>query len=222
MTISPVSSSSLMISFGDVISQEISLNVQRAYKCIKNLEDENIMEITPSYITIFLSFDIFHYDFEKLENKLIDIIDLNIKLEENQEIINIDVYYGLEVALDLELISHNTNLSIKEIIKIHSQKIYDVYAIGFLAGFGFLGIVDDLIATKRLQTPRKKVLKGSVGIADNQSGVYPQDSSGGWNIIGRTNKELFVDGKSPLEVGKRVQFNPITKEKFIDGGGTFD
>jgi KipI family sensor histidine kinase inhibitor len=222
MTILPVSGSSLIISFGDVISQEISLNVQKAYKCITLLKDENIIEITPSYATIFISFNIFKYDFDKLKKKLIDIIDLDIQLKKDKEIIQIDVYYGLEVGLDLELISKNTNLSIKNIIKLHSQKIYDVYAIGFLAGFGFLGEVDKKIATKRLKTPRKKILKGSVGIANNQSAVYPQDSPGGWNIIGRTNKILFANGKSPLKVGKKVQFNPITKEEFLQNGGTLD
>lgn len=222
MRIVPVSSSSLMISFGNEISKEISLSVQKAYRCITKLEDDYLMEITPSYTTILVGFDIFKYDFIGLKNKLIDIIDLDIELEKNQEIINIDVYYGLEVALDLELISKNTNLSTQDIIKIHSQKIYDVYAIGFLPGFGFLGEVDERISTKRLESPRKKIRKGSVGIANNQSAVYPKDSPGGWNIIGRTNKELFIGNKSPLEIGKKVKFNPITKEEFLKTGGTLD
>jgi KipI family sensor histidine kinase inhibitor len=93
---------------------------------------------------------------------------------------------------------------------------------GFLPGFGFLGEVDTRIATPRLAAPRKKVPAGSVAIADRQTAVYPRASAGGWNIIGKTTHNLFdsgLDSLSPLSFGKRVRFNPITKEEFLAQGG---
>jgi KipI family sensor histidine kinase inhibitor len=222
MNIKPISTNSLMLYFGDTISSEISSKVQKAYQFITNLNDSAFIEIIPSYTTIFISYDIFKYDYEQLEKKLLTEIDLTKNLIYDDELINIDVYYGVEVGLDLENISQQKKLPIEEIIYLHSNKIYDVYAIGFLPGFGFLANVDDKIATPRLATPRKKVLKGSVAIADKQTAVYPKDSAGGWNIIGKTTKKLFdISNKflSPLGVGKKVKFNPITKNKFINFGG---
>ncbi len=222
MNIKPISTNSLMLYFGDTISSEISSKVQKACQFITNLNDSAFIEIIPSYTTIFISYDIFKYDYEQLEKKLLTEIDLTKNLIYDDELINIDVYYGVEVGLDLENISQQKKLSIEEIIHLHSNKIYDVYAIGFLPGFGFLANVDDKIATPRLATPRKKVLKGSVAIADQQTAVYPKDSAGGWNIIGKTTKKLFdISNKnlSPLSVGKKVKFNPITKNEFIHFGG---
>ena len=118
--------------------------------------------------------------------------------------------------------SLKTNLSIEEIIEIHSSKSYDVYAIGFSPGFAFLASVDKKIAIPRLSSPRKSIPKGSVAIADTQTAVYPQQSPGGWNIIGRTAMELFdknLEKLSPLSVGYKVKFNPISKEEFLSQGG---
>lgn len=213
---------SLIIYFGDEINQEISSKVKNAYKCLKNLNDKGLIEIIPSYTSIFINFDIFKYDFSSLKQKIISSIDLSIKNEINEEIITIDVYYGIEVAFDLENISKQTKLSINEIITLHSNKLYDVYAIGFLPGFAYLGNVDKQIAIPRLSSPRKIIPKGSLAIANTQTAIYPQDSPGGWNIIGKTAMQLFdknLSTLSPLHVGNKIKFNSITKEKFLAQGG---
>ncbi|MBD3831176.1 MAG: carboxyltransferase domain-containing protein, partial [Arcobacter sp.] len=148
--------------------------------------------------------------------------DLQIDENFEEKIVEIDVYYGTEVGFDLEYLSSKTTLSIEEIIKIHSNKLYDVYAIGFLPGFAYLAKVDEKIAFPRLSTPRKIVPKGSVAIADFQTAIYPQQSPGGWNIIGKTTFELFdkkLENLSPLNVGDKVKFNPISKEEFLVQGG---
>lgn len=213
---------SLIIYFGDEISQDISSKVKNAYLCLKNLNIEGLIEIIPSYNSIFITYDIFKYDYEEIKQKLQDSIDLTKTDNEEEKIVQIDVYYGTEVALDLESMSEKTSLSIEEIIKIHSNKLYDVYAIGFLPGFAYLASVDEKIAMPRLSSPRKVIPKGSVAIADTQTAVYPQNSPGGWNIIGRTTMELFdkkLDTLSPLSVGNKVKFNPISKEEFLKQGG---
>ena len=157
-----------------------------------------------------------------MKNVLEKNIDLSLEDETEEKIVTIDVYYGSDVGLDLEDMGIKTNLSVEEIIKIHSQKLYDVFAIGFLPGFAYLASVDERIALPRLSTPRKQIPKGSVAIANTQTAVYPQASPGGWNIVGRTAMELFdknLEQLSPLSVGNKVKFNPISKEEFLNQGG---
>ena len=213
---------SLVIYFGNEIDPEIAKNVQKAYLSLKHLKIEGIIELIPSYTSIYVSYDIFKYDYDSLIQLLKNSIDLNYIDASEKSIISIDVYYGKEVGLDLEDISTKTKLSIDEIINLHSTKYYDVYAIGFAPGFAFLASVDEQISIPRLSSPRKIVPKGSVAIADTQTAVYPQSSPGGWNIIGRTAMELFdkkLERLSPLSVGAQVKFNIITKKEFLKQGG---
>lgn len=213
---------SLIIYFGDAIDPEIAKNVQKAYLSLQEKNIKGIIEIIPSYTSIFISYDIFKYDYDSVTQILKSNINLEYKEESQKKIIYIDVYYGKEVGLDLEDICIKTKLTIDEIIEIHSKKYYDVYAIGFAPGFGFLASVDKSIATPRLSSPRLSVPKGSVAIADTQTAVYPQSSPGGWNIIGRTAIELFdkkLKELSPLNVGAQVKFNKISKEEFLSQGG---
>ncbi len=223
MEIKIASENSLMIYFGKKIDEDIATMVKKAYLCLKNLNLDGVFEIIPSYTSIFISYDIFKYDFSSISKLLKESIDLEQEQDLEQNIINIDVYYGTEVGLDLEDMSKKTNLSIDEIINLHSQKLYDIYAIGFLPGFAYLASVDEKIAMARLVTPRKQIPKGSVGIADTQTAVYPQNSPGGWNIIGRTAMQLFdknLEKLSPFTMGDKVKFNPISKEQYLSQGGT--
>jgi len=213
---------SLIIYFGDEISQDVASKVKTAYSCLQDLKLDGIIEIVPSYSSIFITYDIFKYDFNSIKEKLKESINLEKTVNEKEKIVTIDVYYGSEVGLDLEDMSVKTKLSIDEIIEIHSSKLYDVYAIGFLPGFAYMASVDERIAMPRLSSPRKQIPKNSVSIADTQTAVYPQASPGGWNIIGRTALELFdknLDSLSPLSVGNKVKFNPISKEEFLKQGG---
>lgn len=213
---------SLIIYFGDKIEEKTANKIKKAYLSIKNLNLDGLVEIIPSYTSIFIQFDIFKHDYKSLKSLLLNSINLDIKEDFEEKIITIDVYYGLEVGFDLQKISLEKSLTIDEIIKIHSSKIYDVYAIGFLPAFAYLGCVDEKIASARLKTPRTFVPKGSVAIADFQTAVYPQNSPAGWNIIGKTALELFdkkLDTLSVFQVGNRVRFNPISKEEFLFQGG---
>ena len=222
MEIKVASVDSVLICFENEISKETSLKVSNYYHFLKSLENKAFIEIVPSYSTILLTYDIFKYDFYSLKKYLEENVNTSSKENIQSKILEIDVYYGKEVALDLELISKDTNLSIEEIIELHSNKLYDVYAIGFLPGFAYLASVDEKIARPRLKTPRKKIPKNSVAIADTQTAIYPQESPGGWNIIGRTAKELFdknLESLCPLDVGDKVKFNSISKEEFLAQGG---
>lgn len=222
MVLKIASVDSLIIYFGNEINEKTAFDVRKAYLCLKSLNIDGLIEIIPSYTSIFISYDIFKYSYSSLKELLEKSIDLAYEEDSKENIITIDVYYGEEVGLDLKSMSEKTKLSIEEIIKIHSSKLYDVFAIGFLPGFAYLASVDKRIALPRLSTPRKQIPKGSVAIADTQTAVYPQNSPGGWNIIGRTNMELFDKSHeklSPLSVGDKVKFNPISKEEYLHQGG---
>lgn len=224
MQIKLASVDSVIIYFSDSISKEVSLKVKAAYKILRELKNKSFIEIIPSYNSILITYDLFSFNSDEIKIYLEDALnDICIEEKEVKEPIIIDVYYGEEVALDLQRVASLSKLSIDEVIKIHSSKIYDVYAIGFLPGYAYLAALDDEIKTPRLKTPRKKIPKGSVAIADNQTAVYPQSSPGGWNILGRTTFEFFDKSLallSPISIESRIKFNPISKEAFLNQGGT--
>jgi len=226
MNIKLASVDSVIIYFSDTISKETSQKVKSAYKLLKSLDDKNLIEIVPSYTSILITYDIFKYNYEEIQIFLEDVLrDLKVEEESSLEIINVDVYYGEEVGIDLQRVANKANISIEEVIQIHSSKTYDVFAIGFLPGFAYMASVDERIVTSRLESPRKKIPKGSVAIADTQTAIYPQNSPGGWNILGKTTFELFdktLESLSPITIESRIKFNPISKEEFLKQGGNLE
>lgn len=215
---------SLIIYFGDKIDQETSKKVQNAYQILKNSNDDIFIEIVPSYSSILVRFNLLHVTHDEVEKRAKELLTngQDISICTNNELVEIPVYYGLDVGFDLKFIAKTHNLSVDEVIKIHWQKEYLVYAIGFLPAFAYMGKVDERIATPRLANPRASIPKGSVGIAENQAAIYPQKSPGGWQILGRTPIEMFdleYEGYSRLKVGNRVRYKPISKDEFIKLGG---
>lgn len=131
-----------------------------------------------------------------------------------KQVITIPVYYNGE---DLGLIAEQHQLSLEEVISIHTSKIYRVYMVGFLPGFAYMGSVDERIAMARRSAPRIKVAAGSVGIAGFQTGIYPLDSPGGWQLLGQTPLRIFDKEKEhpcKLQAGDAVQFISISKTMF--------
>ena len=224
MKIKVASVDSLIIYFSDIISKEDSLLVKAAYNRLREFNDCGIIELIPSYSSILVTYDIFKYSYKEFEEFLLKELNGIKSLDESEtQLIVVDVYYGKEVGFDLEVVAKNSNLTIDEVIKLHSAKIYDVYAIGFLPGFAYLASIDERLKTSRLETPRKKIPKGSVAIADTQTAIYPKDSPGGWNILGRTTLELFdknLEELSPITIESKIKFNPISKEEYLLQGGS--
>jgi KipI family sensor histidine kinase inhibitor len=133
------------------------------------------------------------------------------------------VYYAPESGEDLENLAAGAGLSTEEVIAIHSDTEYRVYAIGFAPGFAYLGQVDERIAAPRLATPRQRVPRGAVAIADRQTAVYPAVSPGGWNLIGRCPLRMFdpdAQPSMPVTVGDRVRFEPVSRARFLELGGS--
>jgi KipI family sensor histidine kinase inhibitor len=132
------------------------------------------------------------------------------------------VWYDLSVGPELSLLSQRSGLAVEEVIRRHSEREYQVFALGFAPGFAFMGLVEEVLAAPRLNTPRKKVAAGSVGIAERQTAAYPVVSPGGWNLIGRTPAKLFDrerDGYSLMQPGDTVRFEAVSHAEFINLGG---
>ena len=214
---------SIIVYFADVISKQNASIVQHNYAVLKNLKDSGFIDLTPSYTSILICYDLKRYSYDSLVEYLGEILsDESKESQEEGRLVEVPVYYDEEVGFDLKRVAEMAGVGIKDVIELHSKMIYSVYTIGFLPGFAYLGEVDKKIATPRLETPRTKIPKGSLGIADNQSAVYPVASPGGWNIVGRTYLDMFdkkLDGFSYLSVGDRVKFKPISRDEFIKNGG---
>ena len=135
------------------------------------------------------------------------------------------VYYGPEVGLDLDEVCDYSGLSRDEVVRIHSEQTYRVYAIGFSPGFAYLGITDQRIALPRKATPRQKVPTGSVGIAGSQTAIYPSATPGGWQIVGRTPQKMIdwdSDSLALVAVGDKVRFRSIDRQQYLELGGSLD
>lgn len=215
---------SVIIYFGEKIGESVAKEVRQSFYTLKNANLKHVTEIIPSYTSIMISYDFLSINHKQICKEIDGVLD-HINEFSNEiatRFVSIPVYYGNEVGLDLEEISRMKNRSIEEIISLHVNKEYFVYAIGFSPGFPYMGEVDPMLATPRLANPRAKVPKGSVGIADNQTAIYPQLSPGGWQILGRTPLEMFdtsYDGFSYLKVGDKVKFRSINKDEFLELGG---
>ncbi len=213
---------SVIIYFGDVISEDISSKVRNAYFSLKDEPLKGVYEVVPSFSSLLVKYDILTYSQEQIEKILIKRFENLKDVKLNSTLVEIPAFYSTQTGLDLQDLSHKLSLSIEEIISLHVKQEYFVYAVGFLPAFAYLGETDKRIFCKRLENPRKQIPKGSIGIADSQTAVYPEESPGGWNIIGRCPIELFsekYDGLSYLKMGDRVKFKPINKDEFLNLGG---
>jgi KipI family sensor histidine kinase inhibitor len=214
---------SLIIYFAEQANAEIAVKVQKAQLLIRQEMSKVIIDLIPSYTSILVVFNLFESDHHQITNKL-QMILKNLPINSNTQgaLIELPVYYSVESGPDLNAIAKHANLSTEEIVAIHQQQEYRVYAIGFAPGFAYLGEVDERIAMPRLSTPRMKVPKGAVAIADRQTAIYPSTSPGGWNIIGLCPIEMFSANKKPnmpVQVGDRVKFTAISKDEFFALGG---
>ncbi|MDN9011382.1 5-oxoprolinase subunit PxpB [Brevibacillus laterosporus] len=144
------------------------------------------------------------------------------KLEQQSRLIEIPVCYGGEYGPDLEEVAKYHQITPEEVIRIHSSAVYKVYMIGFAPGFPYLGGMSTEIATPRRASPRLQIPVGSVGIGGEQTGVYPIETPGGWQLIGRTPLALFRAKQNPpsyLRAGDTVRFRPITQQEYLEWGG---
>jgi len=200
----------IRVVFGDTIDLEVNEKVRRFYFFVKSLELREIIDITPSFCSCLICFNNMAISFKDLTSlllkKTVDIESVALPMPVTHEI---PVIYGEENGPDMEFISAYSGLTKDEIIKIHTATVYTVFSIGFMPGFPYLGTLDKRLYAPRLETPRVRVPKGSVGLAQLQTGIYTFESPGGWRIIGKTETTLFDYRKKPysvLGIGDKVRF----------------
>ena len=208
---------SLLVELGDDISPAVNQKVQELFSAIDRQRFKGILDLVPSYRSLLIIYDPLCISLDEIKAGIKEIWNNpdQSRLPQPQTV-KIPVVYGGEYGPDLELVAQYHNLTPREVIDFHTRPAYRVYMIGFTPGFPYLGEVPDAIATPRRETPRTLVPKGSVGIAQRQTGIYPVDSPGGWQIIGWTPVKLFDPfGKPPshLVMGDRVQFHAITAQE---------
>lgn len=208
----------LTIEYGNEISEDISNKVRSMMVALELNKIEGIIEIVPTYRSLMIHYDALTIGYDDLvkELKLLEDKLEDISLPE-PEIIEIPTVYGGEYGPDIENVAKHNGITVDEIIKIHSSKEYLIYMLGFTPGFPYLGGMDKRIATPRLKSPRTKINKGSVGIAGKQTGIYPIDSPGGWQLIGRTPLKLYEPNREVpilLKAGNYIKFVPITEEQY--------
>jgi KipI family sensor histidine kinase inhibitor len=214
---------SAVIYFGDVASAEISAQVQQCADLIASQLGAALIDIVPSYASLLVIYNVFEIDHLAVNKTLRKILSnlAEVKISDGKVVL-LPVYYSIESGPDLALLANNAGLSVDDVIAIHQSQEYRVYAIGFAPGFAYLGEVDKRIAAARLATPRQKVPRGAVGIADRQTAVYPAVSPGGWNLIGLCPQRMFDPAASPtmpVAVGDRVKFDAISRDEFLALGG---
>ncbi len=209
--------SALMVRFGQKIDPGINELANQLADEIITGQWNGITTIVPGYASLAIHYDPEFWSFDSLKKKILKgklIRGGNISRQ--GKLVEIPVVYGGEDGPDLLEISRALALTPEEIIQRHAERLYRVYFIGFQPGFPYLGGMDPSIAVPRLKIPRTSVPAGSVGIAGEQTGIYPQDSPGGWRIIGRTQLRLFyVDHDPPalLSAGDSVRFVPLIESK---------
>jgi KipI family sensor histidine kinase inhibitor len=221
--ISNLGDSTVYCDFGTEVNETINSNVIDYFNYLSKLMSQGklkeINNLTPSYNKLLVGFDLSLTNY----NKIKDII-LNLKIEKNEKKqsmkVDIPICCDEDYGIDFDRLSKKLNLSKKEILSLYLNKEYFCYMTGFIAGMPFLGDVEKKIRCERLETPRVKVPKGSVGITEQFANIYTFESPGGWNIIGKTPKQIFIKSnlKDPalIKPGDKVVFYQISKKEYLN------
>lgn len=221
-SISPVGESAILLEFGHTIDLDLPYLIGQYTAMIKRAFGSTLVNCTPSYTSLLVEFHPIYCSAEALTYYINNLNFADKPPLGSVNIKTLPTYYATEVAPDLASLARHCSLSVDEVISLHSGSTYTVCAIGFTPGFAFLAELPKALHMLRHQTPRTRVRKGSVGIANNQTAVYPSDTPGGWQIIGNCPLTLFNKAspeQSLLTVGDKVRFEPIDHGTFLSLGG---
>ena len=218
--ISPLGDRSILIDFGGEISSESLEKVLFYKEKIESSRFKQKVEVINTYNSLLISyvFTIEDVYSEVLRFKRL-LSEANIPKKSNYKIFQIPVCYDEEFGLDLEYISNENDLAKEDIIELHTAPLYQIYFIGFLPGFLYLGGLDKRLHISRKKSPRRAVEKGAVGIGENQTGIYPKSSPGGWQILGKTPIDLFNKNEDPptqFSAGDKIKFNSVSINEFLE------
>lgn len=216
----------VLAEYGDEIHPDINLKVRGIARALENEKPLGIGEVIPAYRSLLILYDPMRTNLESVSS-LLESIEGRVDQMEipAPRIIEIPVCYGGRHGPDLAFVARFNGMTEDDVVRIHSGIVYRIYLLGFTPGFAYLGELPERLRTPRLETPRSLVHAGSVGIADNQTGIYPLDSPGGWRIIGRTPLKPFDPSRTApflYGAGDLIRFTPISQGEYqrSSGGGT--
>jgi KipI family sensor histidine kinase inhibitor len=220
VNIVPASDSSLLVVFGNEISIALHQRVMSLFHAFQSWHDPRIRNLHPGYASLLIDFDPLRLTHDEL-NLVVQQFALarDTVVDTRANVVTIPICYDIEFGPDLLDVAQHAGLSLDEVVRQHSSPTYLVYFLGFSPGFVYLGGLPEVLHTPRLATPRPSIAGGSVGIAGNQTGIYPVDSPGGWRLIGRTPVRMFDPEATPptrLHPGDKMKFSPIDRATFED------
>lgn len=211
--------SSLLIEFGKEISPEINQKITATVQLMKEQHIEGVVDIIPAFCSLLINYDPRVIRYDELKSRMRDLVKMDIKAEAGRKkVYEIPVCYGGAYGPDIENIAKHAGVSVEEVIEIHSSRDYLIYMLGFLPGFTYLGGLDERIHTPRLANPRLKINAGSVGIGGSQTGIYPMDSPGGWQLMGMTPVKTYDPSREVpilVEAGDYIRFVPVSEEEYL-------
>ncbi len=222
----PLGDRAVLVQFGTAIDRETHERVKQLTASLDANPLPGMIEYIPAYTTVAIFYDPFlirerqktHSPYEWVCQWIREVVaNLGESSAKSGRVVEIPVCYGGEMGPDLQVVAEHHGISQEEVVSIHAGREYLVYMIGFAPGFPYLGGLSEKIATPRRHSPRLRIPAGSVGIAGKQTGIYPLETPGGWQIIGRTPLRLFHpdgDPRSLLQAGDQVRFVPITMDQY--------
>ena len=217
----PAGDSGILIQFGDRIDEDINRKVSSLCRTLEEHRIKGVMDMIPSYTSLLVVYDGSVTSYRKVLKK---IQRLESGLTEDggvkkRIVHHIPVCYDEAFAPDLKDVAAYAGLSQEEVIRLHCEREYLIYMLGFLPGFVYLGGLDQRIACPRLQSPRVKIPVGAVGIGGEQTGIYPLESPGGWRLIGSTPLKVYdAERKPPIlyQMGEYIKFDPVGRQEYED------
>lgn len=210
--------SCLVVELGDAIDVALNRQVRALDLALEQARVKGVLEAVPTYRSLAIYYDPLTIQRDTLRQQVASLYDsLGHQDDQMPRVVEVPTVYGGAYGPDLEFVARHSGLSPDEVVRLHSEPLYHVYMLGFLAGFPYLGDLAERLTVPRLSTPRLKVPAGSVGIGGRQTGIYPVESPGGWRIIGRTSLRLFdpsVEPPTPILPGDKVRFVRIDPHEY--------
>jgi inhibitor of KinA len=216
----PMGDRAVLVELGDEISPEVNDRVRDLLFALDQSPIKGIVDLVPAYASLLVVYNPLDTGIRAIGDWIDALLDRQVPSSASGvRIVKVPVVYGGDFGPDLEWVADFHRIPAEEVIRLHTAIPYRIYMIGFMPGFAYMGELPDQLATPRKKTPRTRVASGSVGIAQRQTGIYPAESPGGWQIIGRTPMALFDPLKWPpatLGTGDMVQFHPISPEAYSE------
>lgn len=210
--------SSILLQFGNTIDPAINRKIAATVQLMREQHINGVTDVIPAFCSLLINYDPRVISYEQIKRRMEALVKIDVTAGDTRKrVFEIPVCYGGEYGPDIQNIADHAGMSVEEVIQIHTSRDYLIYMLGFLPGFTYLGGLDERIHTPRLANPRIRIPAGSVGIGGSQTGIYPMDSPGGWQLMGMTPVKTYdPDREVPIlvEAGDYIRFVAIDEDEF--------